>query len=583
MFTISISTIPIFGLHKTNFDNPVHLFRDSIFSIAHQIINDKSKKTIKSGLKQRETTTMATQETNDQPAIQTANVSDVPTKNVKDGEKNYLLAKKFLTAVNFFVETNRLEPYAAVYLVEKMNWKKMDFGIVSLVMNVAMVIFQTPAGDLLDKVTKEKKIITTAAIITAAITTVMVVWTSNFWVILVGKTIEGISSTIFLPALMSLLLGISRTDAEVPSFIATTEVSNKVGSFLIVSACALIAYFAYPNIEAMFYLLGAGGLAAAFFTFIIPESAIDHNRARQLGESEETSKEDEEDVELAVEEISGANKPSPSRYLDLLKDKEILMFAVLTFTYHLANAGPAPLLAQYVASITSDQASLTWTSAIMIAYFLPQALTAFLMSYAVDRFDHKRIMIVAFVTVPARCLAIALMVEYFSNPWALTASQALEGIGAGVYDVMIPIIVQQMTKGTGRFGFTFGFIVSMWRIGHGASVFLGESLVQSFNYTIAFGTLGAIGLVNLIVFVLFFKLESGSTPAEEEKKKETTMARRLSSAHFCSTTMRLSESANAPSRRRASYIPAGASSVFVLDPICNTTEDIEEEEEVDAL
>merc|ERR1712157_158080 len=237
----------------------------------------------------------------------------------------------------------------------------------------------------------------------------------------------------------------------------------------------------------------------------------------------ETSKEDEEDVELAVEEIGGANKPRPSRYLDLLKDKEILMFAVLTFTYHLANAGPAPLLAQYVASITSDQASLTWTSAIMIAYFLPQALTAFLMSYAVDRFDHKRIMIVAFVTVPARCLAIALMVEYFSNPWALTASQALEGIGAGVYDVMIPILVQKMTKGTGRFGFTFGFIVAMWRIGHGTSVLVGEMLVHSFGYTVAFATLGAIGLVNLIVVVVFFSFELDSPMVKAGAKEERGM------------------------------------------------------------
>ena len=61
---------------------------------------------------------------------------------------------------------------AAVYLVDITNWSKVDFGIVSLVMNVAMVIFQTPARDLLDKTTKGKKIITTLAIITVSFTTV---------------------------------------------------------------------------------------------------------------------------------------------------------------------------------------------------------------------------------------------------------------------------------------------------------------------------------------------------------------------------------------------------------------------------
>ena len=92
---------------------------------------------------------------------------------------NRVLAKRMLTAVNFFVETNRLEPYTAVYLIQIKGWNEVSFGIVSLVMNMAMLLFQTPAGDLLDKTTKQKKIITAVAILIAAFTTVMVVWTSR--------------------------------------------------------------------------------------------------------------------------------------------------------------------------------------------------------------------------------------------------------------------------------------------------------------------------------------------------------------------------------------------------------------------
>lgn len=162
------------------------------------------------------------------PTLQKADTNPQKAQDANGGNtKDYLRAKRALTAVNFFVETNRLEPYAAVYLVDKMGWPKVDFGIVSLVMNVAMVVFQTPAGDLLDKTERGKKIITTLAITVAAFTTVMVVWTANFWAILFGKTVEGICSTIFLPALMSLLLGISRNEAEVPKFIATTEVRER--------------------------------------------------------------------------------------------------------------------------------------------------------------------------------------------------------------------------------------------------------------------------------------------------------------------------------------------------------------------
>ena len=55
--------------------------------------------------------------------------------NVAQG-REYRLAKMLLTAVNFFVETNRLEPYAAVYLVEIKGWDPLNFGVVSLVMNL---------------------------------------------------------------------------------------------------------------------------------------------------------------------------------------------------------------------------------------------------------------------------------------------------------------------------------------------------------------------------------------------------------------------------------------------------------------
>jgi len=465
-------------------------------------------------------------------------------------ESSSAFAKKMLTAVNFFVETNRLEPYTAVYLIQIMGWNEVSFGIVSLVMNMTMLVFQTPAGDLLDKTKKSKKIITTVAILIAAITTTMVVWTTNFWAILIGKTVEGLAATIFLPALMALILGICKTDAEVPTFIATTEVSNKIGSFLIVCVCAATTYWAYPNVEPLFYLLGAGGLAAAILTLAIPESALDHDRARQLeksgGESEDAEEEkkaspsrysevlkkrpssilfissrqfelsggesedddDKEDIENDGSASSEEeNKASPSRYCELLKNRSILIFSFLTFMYHLANAGVVPLLAQYVAKISSEQSRLTWTSAILIVFFLFQAITAFAMSYAVERFDHKRIMIVAFVVLPVRCAMIACMVAYWNNPWALVATQILDGVGAGVYDIMLPIVVKKLTKGTGRFGFTFGFTVTCWRIGHGLSLFLGEVMVHSFGYSAAFWVLCAVGLLNLIGFVSFFSLK----------------------------------------------------------------------------
>ena len=76
---------------------------------------------------------------------------------------------------------------------------------------------------------------------------------------------------------------------------------------------------------------------------------------------------------------------------------------------------------------------------------------------------------------------------------------------------MLPIIVKKLTEGSGRFGFTYGFIVTCWRIGHGVSLLLGEIIVFYISYVAAFWIFGAIGLVNLVSFVLFFRFREGES------------------------------------------------------------------------
>ena len=48
-------------------------------------------------------------------------------------------ASSALMAANFFVSTDRMETYLAVYLVYFKGWEYVYVGIVSLVMNTTMV------------------------------------------------------------------------------------------------------------------------------------------------------------------------------------------------------------------------------------------------------------------------------------------------------------------------------------------------------------------------------------------------------------------------------------------------------------
>jgi len=499
-----------------------------------------------------------------------------------DTNKNASLAKKALLATNFFVETNRMESFVAVYYITYAGWNSVMIGIISLVMNITMIVFQTPAGDFLDK-TSHKKLVMSTAVLVAAITTTCIVWTDSFWVVLTAKIIEGCASTIFLPGLMTLLLGICLTEAEVPAVVAQNEVSNKVGSVAFTLGCGLITYFLYPNITSMFYLLGAGGLLAAVSISIIPSAAIDFDRARNLSKPNENNSIDDTKKEhisqLDVIDISNersgsikevlefidiSNKDyefkdldlddqkqctladtassysssssattdtgsviatessSPKRYMELIKDKYIVALAVTTFLYHLANAVVQPLVAQYVSIIGDERESMVFVSAVMLVFYFSQGLTAQWMVTATKKYDHKKLMILAFAILPVQDLVLTLLVKYWNNKYALTATQIFAGISAGIFDTMLPIVVGTMTAGSGRFGFVYGFIITMWRLGHGFSVLLGESIVHAMSYEAVFLIQGGIAILALLVLIVFVRFDTTNGEKATEREPNIT-------------------------------------------------------------
>jgi len=541
-------------------------------------------------------------------------------------------AKKALLAANFFIETNRMEPFVAVYYITFQGWNEVNIGVISLVMNLIMIFFQTPAGDLLDKI-HYKKTVTILSILVASITTASPAWTNTFWIVLVLKSLEGIAATIFLPALMSLLLGICLTESEVPTYIAQCEISNKIGSVLFTLGCGLISYFLYPEITSMFYLLGGGGILASFAIAAIPSSAIDFNRARkatvtntelvveeddltteeQLMTHKENTSNDDNDVSnpndnskqsnkrehmtravfqrsslslrhsfkssekdntersskkewmmrtssqpsslslaysyQSIEKIEehnlnnqmesgiGAIEDITDNYSDnnddeqnnnhkattevnndvvsyrtLLKDKNILAFSIVTFIYHLANAAVVPLVSQYIA-IGDERASMVFVSACLLIFYFAQGFTSYGMITFVKKFSPKTLLVVAHLVLPVRCALIVIIIFFGNgNRYALAATQFLDGIGAGIYDTMIPIVVGMMTEGTGRFGFTYGFIITTWRVGHGVSLLMGESIVHASGYTTAFFVHAGIAFISVMILVSFvhFKKKSNN-------------------------------------------------------------------------
>jgi MFS family permease len=85
----------------------------------------------------------------------------------------------------------------------------------------------------------------------------------------------------------------------------------------------------------------------------------------------------------------------------------------------------------------------------------------------------------------------------------LIAIQILDGITACVVGVMTPLVLADVTKGTGRFNLAQGVFGTIMGIGASVSPALTGLIVDRFGYSAGFVGLAIGGLLALLVLALF--------------------------------------------------------------------------------
>jgi MFS family permease len=86
------------------------------------------------------------------------------------------------------------------------------------------------------------------------------------------------------------------------------------------------------------------------------------------------------------------------------------------------------------------------------------------------------------------------------NGW-LSAVQLLDGVGAGIFGVLTPIVVADLMRGTGRYNLALGIVATTHGIGASLSRFAAGVIVDHFGYNVAALTSG--GVAGIALTVLF--------------------------------------------------------------------------------
>jgi predicted MFS family arabinose efflux permease len=124
---------------------------------------------------------------------------------------------------------------------------------------------------------------------------------------------------------------------------------------------------------------------------------------------------------------------------------------------------------------------------------IPVALAA---SRLPESWGRKPTLLLAFLALPIRGALYTLS----NNPYYLVAVQVLDGVGAGVINVVGVLVIADLTLGTGRFNFLQGGLATATGLGASLSNFVTGVVVHAGGFDAGFLTLAAIASAGLMYF-----------------------------------------------------------------------------------
>ena len=405
-------------------------------------------------------------------------------------------ASRALDAANFFLADVRdaLGPYLAVYLLTEREWDAASIGLVMSISTIAGILAQTPSGALVDA-TKAKRGVMVAAAVLVTAASLVVPWLSSFWPVAVSQATAHAAGVVFGPALAAVTLGIFGHGAFTKR-IGRNEGFNHAGNAFAAATAGALAYFWGPQV--VFYLLASMAIASSVSILAIPKQSIDHNLARGL-----------DDAKSHDAKATGDDRPTGLTVL--LTCRPLLIFAGCAIMFHFANAAMLPLVGQKLA-LQDKNLGTSLMSACIVAAQVVMVPMAMLVGAKADAWGRKPLFLIALSVLTIRGCLYPLS----DNPYWLVGVQLLDGVGAGIYGAVFPVIVADLMRGTGRFNVAQGAIITAQGIGAALSTTLAGIVVVQAGYSAAFLTLAGVAIVGLGIYFFLMPETQSRVPAKTE-------------------------------------------------------------------
>jgi predicted MFS family arabinose efflux permease len=390
-----------------------------------------------------------------------------------------------LDALNFLladVQTG-VGPFLAIYLAGY-RWNEERVGLALTVGGIAGILTQTPAGGLVDAVRSKRELIG-SAIVALGVGALVIALFPRFWMVLGAQALIGGTSSVFIPAICAISLGIVGR-AAFDARQGRNQAYNSAGNVVAAVSMGLLGYFV--SNRSIFFFVVILAIPTILVLLLIDPAEIDHDLARGATERDANGKVDSVRV--------------------LFNDRPLVLFLACSVLFHFANAAMLPLLGEMLAR-GRGRSSMLFMSACVVTTQMVITILASWAGRKAGKWGRKPLLLIAFGVLPLRGLLYTLT----SNTVLLVAIQVLDGIGAGIFGVVSVLVIADLTRGSGRFNLTLGAIATAVGIGAALSQTIAGSIVHHTSYRAGFLFLALVASAALAI-LYFFMPETGNREIE---------------------------------------------------------------------
>jgi MFS family permease len=369
-------------------------------------------------------------------------------------------------------------PFVATYLTS-VAWTQLDIGLILTIGTIALLALQIPAGAVVDRVPAKRLLALVAVVSISASALLLALWPS-FSAVVTAKILHAIATALLVPTLVAISLGLVGY-ASFSQRLGRNVRFLSFGNALAAGLMGIIAYY-FSN-QAIFFFTAALGVPTLIALAVINPSEIDPELARGG-------------------RPKGQAGTSFEAILALMRNRALLVFAGAIVLFQLGNAAMLPILAGVLAKQIPDAAALVLSICVLVPQFAVVAIAPWVGAKA-QSWGRRPLLLLTFVALSIRGAIFAVT----SDPYLVVAAQVLDGLSAASLGVLVPLIIADVTRGSGHFNFAQGLIGAAVGIGASTSTAIAGYMADVSGAAIVFLSLCGVAVTG-VVFVLGFVPET---------------------------------------------------------------------------